>query len=210
MQPAPGFREFAVSVLLTLRPLHYWRSIVTPSGRSANDATLQAMQRRTLLKVGVATSAVLALAGGALTLIRPGRVDGVLATPARAMFTALARTVLGQQLPSESALLPLALQGHVSRVQATIAGLPPAMQAEVDELITIVCSVPGRVVLVGLTSDWSAATEAEVARALQNMRGSALAVRQQAYHALRDMTNASYFADPSTWPAIGYPGPRLL
>ena len=41
------------------------------------------------------------------------------------------------------------------------------------------------------------------------MRESSLALRQQAFHALRDITNASYFADRSTWAAIGYPGPRV-
>ncbi|MCY7316062.1 MAG: hypothetical protein LH480_10695 [Rubrivivax sp.] len=168
------------------------------------------MQRRTLLSVGVATGALLAVAGGTLALIRPGRRADVLTAPARAMFAAVARAVLGQQLPVEQSAQTRALEAHLSRVQAIIAGLPPAMQAEVDELITVVASAPGRIALVGLTRDWSTATVSEVGQALQNMRQSSLSVRQQAYHALRNMSNAAYFADAATWPAIGYPGPRSL
>ncbi len=48
---------------------------------------------------------------------------------------------------------------------------------------------------------------AAVTEALQSMRQSSLALRQQAFHALRDITNAAYFAHASTWSAIGYPGP---
>ena len=168
------------------------------------------MQRRTLLTVGAATGVLLALAGGTLALVTPGRKGGELTAPARAMFAALARTVLGSLLPGDAAAQSKAIEGHLARIQATVAGLPPAMQAEVDELITIVSSAPGRLALVGLGSDWSSATAADIAAALQSMRSSSLALRQQAYHALRDMTNASYFADASTWPAIGYPGPRAL
>ena len=42
------------------------------------------------------------------------------------------------------------------------------------------------------------------------MRLSTLALRQQAFHAMRDLINAAWFADPSTWAAIGYPGPRAV
>jgi hypothetical protein len=37
-----------------------------------------------------------------------------------------------------------------------------------------------------------------------------MALRQQVFHALRDLTNAAYFADASTWAAIGYPGQQAV
>ena len=116
--------------------------------------------------------------------------------------------VLDSLLPSEPAAQVQALEGHLSRLQDTIAGMPPAMQAELDELLTIAASAPGRLALVGLISSWGSAPVPEVALALQGMRDSSLALRQQAFHALRDLTNGAFFADRSTWPAIGYPGPR--
>ncbi len=168
------------------------------------------MKRRTLLTVGIATGTLLALAGGTLALLQPGRRDGLLTDSGRAMFTAVAQAVLASTLPAEPEARAKALEGHLARVQGTIAGMPPAMQAELDELVTIVGSAPGRLVLVGLRSDWSSASMADITAALQGMRESSLAVRQQAFHALRDITNASYFADASTWQAVGYPGQRVL
>ena len=50
----------------------------------------------------------------------------------------------------------------------------------------------------------------DLQQALQDMRTSGLAMRQQIYHALRDLTNAAYYADPKAWPMLGYPGPRAL
>lgn len=166
------------------------------------------MKRRTLLKVGAGGALVLGLAAGSLALLTPGRRQGLLTPAGRALFAALTEAVLGDMLPADPPSRARAIAGQLSRVQDTIAGLPPAMQAEVDELITLAGSAAGRVVLVGLLPDWPKASPAEVVDALQGMRRSSLAVRQQAYHALRDMTNAAYFADPSAWPGIGYPGPR--
>ena len=39
------------------------------------------------------------------------------------------------------------------------------------------------------------------------MRVSGVSLREQAYHALRDLTNAAWFAERSTWSALGYDGP---
>ncbi len=168
------------------------------------------MKRRTLLTVGVVTGALLTLVGGTLALLKPGRRDGRFTESGTALFTAVAKAVLSSTLPAEPAALAKALQGHLKRLEDTIAGLNPHMQAEIDELATIVGSAPGRVALVGLNTDWASASTAQVSAALQDMRESKLAVRQQAYHALRDLSNGAYFADPSTWQAIGYPGPRAL
>ena len=93
---------------------------------------------------------------------------------------------------------------------ATLAGLPPALQAEIGELATLLASAPGRLALTGLATDWPQASTADVQAMLQRLRTSSLAVRQQVYHALRNLTNGAWFADASTWTAIGYPGPRSV
>lgn len=166
------------------------------------------MQRRTLLTVGVVTGALLTVAGTTMALLRPGRRDARLTPSGQALFAAVARAVLGPLLPPEPDARNAAIAAQLTRVEATIAGLPPHMQAEIDELITIIGSPPGRLGLVGLTSDWTTVTPEEVSAALTSMQRSSLAVRQQAYHALRDITNGSYFADPTSWALIGYPGAR--
>jgi hypothetical protein len=168
------------------------------------------MQRRTLLKVGIGAGVLLSLAGGTLALLQPARRDGRLTPAAQTMIAALARAVLAGLLPSGATEQATALQGLVQRIEQTIAGMPPAMQAEVDELLTIAASAPGRIGLLGLTPGWAEASNEQVTQALQALRTSSLGLRQQAFHALRDIINAAWFADSATWASIGYPGPRAL
>lgn len=166
------------------------------------------MKRRSLLKVGAAAGVLLALAGGALTLVQPARRDGRLTDAGREVFAALAPVVLDNLLPSDVTARKSAVASLLSRIEASLAGMPPALQAEVDELITLLGTPPGRWALLGLRQDWREASTAELTTALQGLRESSLALRQQVFHALRDLTNAAYFADAGTWSAIGYPGQR--
>ena len=164
------------------------------------------MQRRTLLKLGVASGALLAVAGAGLALLKPGLERGQLSAPAKALMAALAGAVLEDALPLEAQARQLALQAHLERVDETIAGLPPPLQNELGELLTVLISTPGRRLLAGLSTDWPEAGTSDVHAALQDMRLSAVAVRQQAYHAMRDLTHAAYFAHPDTWAYLGYTG----
>lgn len=126
------------------------------------------------------------------------------------MFRAVAEAVLTGLLPTEPVARTQALAGHLNHLQDTLAGLPPALQAEVAQLGAVLCSPPGRLALAGLSTDWSQASVPQVQGALQRMRLSSLTLKQQAYHALRDLSNAAWFASASNWPAIGYPGPQTI
>jgi len=166
------------------------------------------MQRRKLLVVGAATGVLLTIAGGALALLRPARIKGRLSAGSSAVMSAVAQTVLNGFLPADAAARAVALQAHLSRLQATIAGFPPAMQGEVDELLAMLAHPAGRAALFGMTADWAEAKPHELHAAMRSLQGSGAALRQQVFHALRDLTNAAYFADASTWAQLGYPGPR--
>jgi hypothetical protein len=166
------------------------------------------MQRRTLLKLSFGAAAVLAVAGGGLSLMRPGLVDGHMTAAARSVFHAVARAVLDGTLPTEPAQREAALAGHLKRLDDTLAGFPATTQAELSQLLALLASPPGRVGLAGLHADWPEASVSELQQSLQAMRTSTLLLREQAYHALRDLTNAAYYADPSAWSAMGYAGPR--
>lgn len=166
------------------------------------------MQRRTLLRLGVVSASLVTLAGAGLALTRPGLRDGRLTDAGREVFSAVARAVLHGVVPE--AAQTAALQDHLQRVDATIATFPPAMQAELGQLTTLLASPPGRLLLTGLQPDWPDATTAQVQVMLQRLRVSGLPLRQQTFHALRDVTNAAYFADAATWSVMGYPGPRSV
>jgi hypothetical protein len=168
------------------------------------------MQRRHLLQVGTAAALLLGATGAGLALLRPGVRDGRFTAEARQVFAAVAAAVLDGLLPPEPGARAAALQAHLTRMDTTLAGLPPALQGEVAELATLLATAPTRLALTGLGAAWHEAPLADVQAMLQRLRLSPVALRQQVFHALRDLTNAAWFADASAWPAIGYPGPRAL
>lgn len=168
------------------------------------------MQRRSLLKLGLVSGAVLGLAGGAAVLLRPGLEQGRLSASARGLFASLGRAILQGTLPVDAQARSRALAGMVERIDALTANLPPAVQAELSQLLGLLCTTPGRLGLAGLAPAWADASEAQVQAALEGMRFSSLALRQQAYQALHEIVGGAYISDESTWAALGYPGPLPL
>ena len=179
--------------------------------RLGNDATLAAMQRRTLLGLSVAGAAVLgAVGGGVAWLYAPALQDGRLLPVGRTVLAAVARAVLDGNLPTDPKRYAAAIEAHLTRMQSTIETLSPASQSEFGNLLALLAMPPGRLALASLATPWPEASLSDVQDALQSMRTSRLVLRRQGYHALRDLTHAAYFSDPSTWPRLGYPGPRAL
>ena len=168
------------------------------------------MQRRTLLKLGMSSAAVLVIVGGAAALVQPGLTSGVLSPQARAVFTAVGAAVLDKTLPGQAGPRQIALNGLLSRVETLVTALPLHAQSELSQLLALLGTTPGRRGLAGLSAPWAEAGVAEVQIALQDMRLSALALRQQAYAALHDITAGAYFSDPSSWAVLGYPGPLKI
>jgi hypothetical protein len=158
---------------------------------SRNDATLPRMQRRTLLKVGVVTG----MRGAQLTLA------------GREFFASVACAVLAGLSGANEATQAAAPQAHLTPTDATIVGFPPSLQSELTELSSLLATLPGRLALTGLRREWRDASTSELEAMLQRLRDSSRVLRQQVFHAVRDLTNAAYFAHAATWQAIGCPGP---
>lgn len=168
------------------------------------------MQRRSLFKLGIASTAVLVLAGGAASLLQSGLHDGLLTPAGREVFGAVGGAVLDKTMPSEAAARALAITAWLGRVDALITALPAHTQNEISQLLALLASSAGRLTLAGLNAPWGKAGVVEVQQALQGMRLSSLALRQQAYAALHDISAGAWFADPSTWALLGYPGPLKI
>ena len=168
------------------------------------------MQRRSLLKLGLLSAAVLAVAGGAAVLIQPGLQSGKLTATGREVFLAVGNAVLDKTLPGGNAARQAALGGLLDRVDALATSLPPHTQAELSQLLSVLASGAGRQLLAGLGRSWAEASVNDVQQALESMRMSSIALRQQAYAALHDITAGAYFADPSSWAVLGYPGPLKI
>ena len=168
------------------------------------------MQRRTLLKLGATSAALLAVVGGTAALIQPGLERGILTAAGRDVFRAIGLGVLDKTLPEPAPAKEIALADLLDRVDLLVTALPPHAQAELSQLLSILASGAGRRALAGLSTPWPNATAADVQAALQDMRLSSLAVRQQAYAALHDITAGAYFSEPTTWAMLGYPGPLAI
>lgn len=172
--------------------------------------TIHAMQRRTLLKLGIVAAAVLMVAGGVTILLQPGRRQGKLTPAARDVFSSVARAILEGTLPNDTPARLQAMAGLLERIDDVVTTFPPHVQAELAQLMGLLSSTVGRRTLAGLAPAWDVASVLEVQQALQTMRLSRVALRQQTYHALHDIVGVAYFSDASTWPVLGYPGPLTI
>jgi hypothetical protein len=165
------------------------------------------LQRRTFLKLGIASAVVLAVVGGAVALIQPGLVNGKLSPSARLVMTRVAQAMLAGTLPADAAGQLQALDRLLERMNALVAGMPAPVQAELSELLSLLPTAAGRRGLVGLSPSWEDTTVAQTSEALQNMRVSSIALKQQAYLGLHDLVFAPYFSGEESWDILGYPGP---
>jgi hypothetical protein len=133
--------------------------------------------------------------------------------------SALERFVLdGEARSALEAIIPVMLAGalpdqagasavHAERVASAIAGLPLATQKEIQDLFGLLALAPFRRLVAGVSGPWSGADPAQVSAFLDSWRFHRLGMLQSAYHALHDLILGPWYADPSNWAAIGYPGP---
>lgn len=164
-----------------------------------------ALSRRTFLKAGVAGMLALAAGGGIYRLAhgpaQPHRfaLDG----EARAAIDAIVPAMLAGALPHDGAVIAATTQ----RVHQAILGLPLATQKEIQDLFGLLALAPARRFIAGVTGSWADASAEQVGAFLQGWRMHRFATLQVAYHALHDLVLGAWYADPSSWTAIGYPGP---
>ncbi|MCV2367576.1 hypothetical protein [Roseateles oligotrophus] len=168
------------------------------------------MKRRSLLKLGLGGAVLLGVVGGGMALLRPGLVGKQMSPSARELMRAVALSVMDGLWPTEGPARDAAVQAHLDRVDANIGGYPAAVRAELSQLFALLGSSGGRLALIGMSQDWREASAAEIQKTLNELRLSSLDVRQQIYHALRDLNTIAFFTEPDHWSLTGYPGPRQI
>lgn len=163
------------------------------------------LSRRAFLKVGVIGALALAAAGGVYRATRRPEPPGkfVMDDTARTVLSAIVPVMLKGAMDST----PKNIDRAVASVQSTIAGLTLSAQKEIQDLFALLALGPSRRFLAGIPDDWPKARQEDVATFLQNWRTSRFGLLQSAYHGLHDLVFGSWYADESTWAAIGYPGP---
>ncbi|MFN3565253.1 MAG: hypothetical protein ACK4V1_04615 [Burkholderiaceae bacterium] len=161
------------------------------------------MRRRRFIKVGLVGGAVLAAAGGAALWLKPAARDASMSEDARVVLRAVIPALLAGALPADRALQ--AREAALERTLAAIAALPPPTRIELGELFALLAARPGRW-LAGIDA-WETADVEQATRFLQRWRTHRFGLFQAGYHALHDLVLGPWYADESTWAAIGYPGP---
>lgn len=150
--------------------------------------------RRRFLQVGVAGAAVLATAG-------------YLARPRGDVIAALVPVVLAGSLPREAAARARAVAEIAAAFHRAVAGLTPAVQAEVAQLLGLLRFMPTRLAFTGIASPLDEAAPADMAAFLERWRTSRFDLLRASYQALTQLIQAAWYDNPSSWQAIGYPGP---
>jgi hypothetical protein len=169
--------------------------------------------RRTFLKVGVASVCLLvaarmldrdvfaqADARGSLDLKKISNADA-------ACVAALAGAILKGALPDDTTARLVAINEVVEAFDRTVAGLSPAVQTEVEELLSLLTMGLTRRFVVGIAKPWDQASEADVTTFLERWRQSRFALLQQGYQALARVIVACWYGNPLSWGKIGYGGP---
>jgi hypothetical protein len=166
------------------------------------------ISRRTLLKAGIAGGAGLVLARWLYTSTAPMPTpSGTLDVRARAIVAAIAPVMLAGALPAGN---PVLLQEVVAGVERAIAGLPPAVRKEIEQLFALLTFAPSRVLIAGVWSPWHEAAPASIGAFLDRWRDSRLNLLRSAYDALHQLVFAAWYGNANAWPAIGYAGPPSL
>lgn len=165
--------------------------------------------RRTFLRVGAVAALTLAAGGGIYRYLNPPGPQQrfVLDGEAKAALDAIVPAMLAGALPAEAGARAQAIGATVGRVHQAILGLPLGAQKEIQDLFGLLALAPARRLLTGVADGWRHAAPEQVGAFLHDWRFHRLAMLQSAYHALHDLIIGSWYADPASWHAIGYPGP---
>ena len=166
------------------------------------------MKRRALLKVGLLGGGLLAVAGSGLQLI-PSRRTRSPRRPLRYLdateFAILAAaagriiTVVGADVVAIA---------HV--VDGALEAVSPEARSDFRHLLRLLESALAGLLLDGRPMNFTRLGPAGQDAALKAFRDSSLVLRRTGYQALRKLCAASYYANETTWPAIGYPGPPTI
>jgi hypothetical protein len=164
--------------------------------------------RRSFLKAGLLSAALLAVGGGWYRVTHPAPPRGfVLDGEARAALGAIVPAILAGALPAAPAERARAIAATTDRVHQAILGLPLYSQQEVQDLFGLLALAPARRLLAGVPTGWATAKEADVAAFLQDWRTHRVALLRTAYAALHDLVLGAWYSDPAHWETIGFPGP---
>jgi hypothetical protein len=167
--------------------------------------------RRKFIFVGVAGAVAAGAVGLAPRFAGDGKrvKGGAFVEEHSNILRVVAMALLGSALPPDAPARAAEIARTKTAIAALIDNFPAHMRKEVNDLFTLLSIKPARA-LLGYGGDWQDADVPKVAQFLYDLRDSTIGMKQQAYFALHDIVLGSYYSDPQTWKATGYPGPPKL
>ena len=166
------------------------------------------LTRRQFIKVGIAGAVILAAARLLdRPLAAPAAKYRVLDDQDARMIAALAPVVLAGSLPEEAAERSRAIREVVESFDRAVSGLSVAVQGEIAQLFSFLHFAPTRLAFAGLWTPVEEASREELKVFLLRWRASRFDLQRASYHALTQLIQASWYDNPLSWAAIGYPGP---
>lgn len=173
-------------------------------------------ERRTLLKVGLAGSALLFL-GRWLPVARAANqvADQKLALThlSSADVAALVRIIpvmLRGALPQDQEQRSAAVGAIVRSVDIAIGYQPPMVRGEIRDLFGLLTKAVLRALIAGIWSSWDNASDRDIRKFLTSWRNSRFSMLRSAYIGLNNLIVGSWYGNPKSWPRIGYDGPPKI
>lgn len=169
------------------------------------------LSRRSLLKLGLGASAVLATAGLTATLsgctsAAPAHGYQVLRDSDIPMLTA----VMGALVGPHPARNPANLSAAITQLDTTLSWTSGAVQNQLADLFGMLSMGVTRGPLTGIWGGWEQATDADIHAFLERWRDSRLDLFRQGHSALNQLLQMAWYALPVSWEAVGYPGPPSI
>ena len=173
--------------------------------------------RRQFIQAGIAGGALLACvrwldqAGNAWAAGNDGTASrGALEPRSLEVIRALVPVVLAGALPAQPAEHAKAVEETVEAFNRAVAGLAPAIQEEIAQMLSLLSFAPTRMAMTGITSSWREAGGAEITAFLEDWRHSRFELKRAGYRALTQLIQGAWFDNPLAWRLIGYPGPPQI
>ena len=160
---------------------------------------MSGLTRRQFIQAGLGGTALLLAAG--CTKGPAGNAEVV---------RALVPVVLAGALPAEARARAEAIGETVEAFDRAVAGLAPAIQDEIGDLLGLLAFPPTRIAVAGLWPRWSEASAADIGAFLDGWRASRFELKRSGYRALTQLIQGSWYDNPRAWPLIGYPGPPAI
>jgi hypothetical protein len=102
------------------------------------------------------------------------------------------------------------LLNYLKDFDYSLSLLPMTQQEEFRELLMLLTSLIGRVVVAGVWSSWNQVSASEIDQMLNSWRNSFIDLMKVAYTGLKELSYATWYGNPDNWSGIGYPGPPEL